>query len=79
MHWAIHWLRVVRAVVHFHRRIHSVFVEVKVARSLKQLSIGNVRSEHKLIAAVLVAIPAVVLHDFAHDCTFWMPHRKTTA
>ena len=78
MHWAVHRLRVVRAIVHFHRRIHSVFVEVKVTRSFKQLSIGNVRSKHELISAVLVAVPAVVLHDFSHDRTLWMPHRKPT-
>jgi hypothetical protein len=35
MHWAVHRLHVVRAIVHLHRRVHPVGVEVEVARRLK--------------------------------------------
>ena len=37
VHRAVHRLRVVRAVVHLHRRVHAVGVEAEVPRRLEQL------------------------------------------
>ena len=30
VHRAVHWLRVIRTVVHFHGRIHAIFVKIEV-------------------------------------------------
>ena len=77
VHRAVHRLGVIGAVVHFHRRIHAVFVEVEMPGSLEQVRVGQVRRVDKLVAAVLVTLAAVVLHDFAHGGTFGVPHGET--
>ena len=79
VHRAVHRLHVVRAVVHLHRRIHAVFVEIEMAAGLEQVRVGEVRREHELIATVFVPVAAVVLHVLAHDGTLGMPHRQAAA
>ena len=79
VHRTVHRLRVIRTVIHLHRWIHAVFIEVQVTRSFKQFCIGKMRRKHKLISAILMAVTAVVLHQFANDSALWMPHRESTA
>ena len=79
VHRAVHRLHVVRAVVHLHRRVHAVLVEVEMARRLEQLAVGEVRREDELVAAGDVTLAAVVLHQLADDRTLRMPDRQTAA
>ena len=79
VHRAVHRLHVVRAVVHLHRRVHAVGVPGEVADCLEQLAVGEVRREHELVAAVLVALPAVVLDQLAHDGALGVPDGEPAA
>ena len=76
VHRAVHRLHVVRAVVHLHRRVHAVLVEAEMPRLLEQVAVRQVRREHELVAALVVALAAVVLHQLAHDGALRMPHRQ---
>ena len=79
VHRAVHGLGVVDAVVHLHRRVHALGVEVEVPGGLEQPGVGQVRRIHELIAAGLVAVAAVVLHDLAHHRALGMPHGQPAA
>ena len=70
VHRAIHRLHVVRAVVHLHRRVHAVGIPLEVAGGFEHGRLGEMRCVHELVAAVLVAEAAVVLHQLADDRTF---------
>ena len=46
---------------------------------LEQVRVREVRGEHELVPAVLVAGTAVVLHQLADDATLGVPHRETAS
>ena len=77
VHRAVHRLHVVRAVVHLHRRVHAVGVPSEMAARLEQLRAGDVRRVDELVAARLVALAAVVLHQLADDGPLRMPDGET--
>ena len=79
MHRAVHRLHVVRAVVHLHRRVHALGVPGEVAARLEQPGLGEVRCEDELVAAELVTVAAVVLHQLAHDGALGVPHGEAAA
>ena len=53
--------------IELHGRVHSLGVPLQVARLLEQRAFRDVRGVHELVAALLVALARVVLHDPAHD------------
>ena len=79
VHWAVHGLRVIGAVVHLHRWIHSIFIEMQMTRSFEQLGVRNMWRENKLVSACLMSMSAVVLHQLANNCTFGMPNCQPAA
>jgi hypothetical protein len=79
VHGAVHRLRVVDAVVHLHRRVHGVGVPVEVPGGLEQPLAGEVRRVHELVAAPLVALPAVALHEPPDRGALGVPHRQAAA
>ena len=76
VHRAVHRLRVVRPVVHLHRRVHAVGVEVEVTGCLEQVRVGEMWRVDELVAPVLVTLAAVILHQLADGCTLRVPHRE---
>ena len=79
MHRTVHRLRVVGAVVHLHRWVHAIGVEVEMPRCLEEVRIGQMRRENELVPTRLVPGPAVVLHQLANDGALGMPDGKTSA
>ncbi len=79
VHRAVHGLRVVLAVVHLHRGVHGVGIEIEVTRDLEQAGVGQVRGVRELVPTVLVPLPRVVLHQLADDRPLRMPHGETPA
>ena len=79
MHRAVHRLEVVvdpllthvalgiDLCIELHRRVHALGVPLEVARLLEQRAFRDVRGVDELVAALLVALARVVLHDPAHD------------
>ena len=76
VHRAVHRFRVVRPVVHLHRRVHAVGVEVEVTGCLEQVRVGEMWRVDELVAPVLVTLAAVILHQLADGCTLRVPHRE---
>ena len=62
MHRTVHWLRVVRPIVHFHWRVHTVCIKIQMTRSLKELFVRKVGSVNKFVTAIFVTLAAVILH-----------------
>ena len=65
--------------VEVHRRIHGFGVPVEMAGLFEQLTLGDVRGVHELVAGFFVPGARVVLHDATHDATFGVEDSKAGA
>src|SRR5690554_6506259 len=77
MERTVHRFCIVVGLIHFHRRVHALFIVTEVPRSLPQPSFSHVRGVDHLISIRIVLILPEILYRHADSSPARMPVHKT--
>ena len=79
MEGAVHGFQVVFLLVHHHRGVHCVLVEVQVTAGLPQVGPPDVGGVDQVVVMVVVKVAPVVLDQRAHQPALGMPQDQARA